>query len=189
MGEVSYVRANRLGGSRWLGKEKDPNNFMNQLQFGKIHLLWVGSGHMVDNLIHQIDECCWIMDAWPVSVVGMGGREPQSTDLGQNLDIYSMEYTYPDGRKAFCGFRRSSKTRTEFATFIHGAKCAAQFSGRVHAATVHMFKDQRIANSNISWTPQQQHLMDPGERQKESVGLRVGRADRKHPKRPAAQRA
>ncbi|MHC4147350.1 MAG: Gfo/Idh/MocA family protein, partial [Planctomycetota bacterium] len=34
MGEVSYVRANRLGGSRWLGKEKDPNNFMNQLQFG-----------------------------------------------------------------------------------------------------------------------------------------------------------
>ena len=153
MGEVSYVRANRLGGSRWLGKVEEPNNFMNQLQFGKIHLLWVGSGHMVDNLIHQIDECCWIMDAWPVSVVGMGGREPHSTDLGQNLDIYSMEYTYPDGRKAFCGFRRSSKTRSEFATFIHGSKCAAQFSGRTHRATVHMFKDQRINKDNISWTP------------------------------------
>ncbi len=153
MGEIPLIRANRLGGSRWLGRVNDPNDFMNQLKFGKIHLFWVGSGHMVDNLIHQIDECCWIKDALPVSVVGMGGREPHSTDLGQNLDIYSMEYTYPDGTKAFCGFRRSSNTRREFATFIHGTKCAAQFSGRTHRATVHMFKDQRINKENISWTP------------------------------------
>jgi len=153
MGEIPLIRANRLGGSRWLGRVDEPNDFMNQLKFGKIHLFWVGSGHMVDNLIHQIDECCWIKDAWPVSAVGMGGREPHSTDLGQNLDIYSMEYTYPDGTKAFCGFRRSSKTRSEFATFIHGTKCAAQFSGRTHRATVHMFKDQRINKENISWTP------------------------------------
>ena len=153
MGEIPLIRANRMAGSRWLTPQRDPNNFMNQLQFGKIHLFWVGSGHMVDNLIHQIDECCWIKDAWPISAVGMGGREPHSEDHGQNLDVYAMEYTYPDGTKAFCGFRRASKTRSEFATFIHGTKCAAQFSGRTHAPTVHMFKDQRIEKSNIAWTP------------------------------------
>jgi len=154
MGDIPLIRANRLGGSGWLKSQgEDSNDLMNQLQFGKIHLLWVGSGHMVDNLIHQIDECCWIKDAWPVSAVGMGGREPHSTDHGQNLDLYSMEYTYPDGTKAFCGFRRANKTRSEFATFIHGTKCAAQFSGRTHAATVHMFRDQRIEKDNISWTP------------------------------------
>ena len=51
------------------------NSLMEQLKFGKINLLWVGSGHMVDNLIHQIDECCWLMDDWPISCHGMGGRE------------------------------------------------------------------------------------------------------------------
>jgi len=154
MGEIPLIRADRLGGSRWLESQGgDSNGLLNQLQFGKIHLLWVGSGHMVDNLIHQIDECCWIKDAWPVSAVGMGGREPHSTDHGQNLDVYAMEFTYPDGTKAFCGFRRANKTRTEFATFIHGTKCAAQFSGRTHAATVHLFRDQRIEKDNISWTP------------------------------------
>jgi predicted dehydrogenase len=154
MGEIPLIRANRLGGSGWLRSQGDNSNvLMSQLQFGRIHLFWIGSGHMVDNLIHQIDECCWIKDAWPVSVVGMGGREPHSTDHGQNLDVYSMEYTYPDGTKAFCGFRRANNTLTEFATFIHGTKCAAQFSGRTHAATVHMFKDQRIEKDNISWTP------------------------------------
>jgi len=154
MGDIPLIRANRLGGSRWLKNQGiESNSMMNQLQFGRIHLLWIGSGHMVDNLIHQIDECCWIKDAWPVSAVGMGGREPHSTDHGQNLDVYSMEYTYPDGTKAFCGFRRANNTRSDFATFIHGTKCAAQFSGRTHAATVHMFRDQRIEKSNISWTP------------------------------------
>jgi hypothetical protein len=123
------------------------------LQFGRIHLHWIGSGHMVDNLIHQIDECCWIKDAWPVECHGMGGRAADSQDCGQNIDTYSMEYTFADGTKAFCGFRRMRKTRSDFATYIHGTKCAAQFSGNVHAATVHLFKDQRIARSNIAWTP------------------------------------
>jgi len=154
MGDIPLIRANRLGGAKNLTNQgAESNKLMSQLQFGRIHLLWIGSGHMVDNLIHQIDECCWIKDAWPVSVNGMGGRVPLSEDLGQNIDIYSMEYTFADGTKAFCGFRRSNNARSEFATFIHGTKCAAQFSGRVHKATVHMFKDQRIETDNIAWTP------------------------------------
>ncbi len=154
MGDIQLIRANRLGGAGWLGDQgPKANDFMSQLEFGRIHLYWVGSGHFVDYLIHQIDECCWIKDAWPVSAEGMGGRVPGSTDHGQNIDVYSIEYTFADGTKAFCGFRRINKTRSDFATYIHGTKCAAQFSGNIHAATVHRFKDQRIDKDNIAWTP------------------------------------
>jgi predicted dehydrogenase len=154
LGELSYVRANRLTSRRWMGDMGEKaNDLIEQLQFGKISLLWVGSGHMVDNLIHQIDECCWLMDDWPVSCHAMGGREVGSTDRSQNVDIYSMEYTFPDGRKAFCGFRRALRGHQEFATFVHGSERAAQFSGNVHAATVHMFKDHRISKDNIVWSP------------------------------------
>lgn len=155
MGDITLIRANRFGGTRWLGDQgENANDLMSQLRFGKIHLLWVGSGHMVDNLIHQIDECCWIKDGWPVSVHGLGGRIPRSKDHGQNIDVYQMEYTFADGTKAFCGFRRMSHTKGEFATFVHGTKRAGQFSGRTHAAVVHMFEDQRIAKENIVWTPE-----------------------------------
>ncbi len=154
LGDIQLIRANRLGGVNWLVNQRDrATDLINQLKFGKIHLFWVGSGHMVDYLIHQIDECCWIKDGWPISVVGLGGRVPNSTDAGQNLDAYAMEYTFADGTKAFCGFRRMKETRGEFATYVHGTKCAAQFSGKTHAATVHMFKDQQIRKDNISWTP------------------------------------
>jgi predicted dehydrogenase len=154
MGEISYIRANRLTGRRWMDDMgEQSNDLIEQLKFGKIHLLWVGSGHMVDNLIHQIDECCWLMDSWPVSCHGVGGREVGSDDHGQNIDTYSMEFTFPDGKKAFCGFRRTHKGHREFATFVHCTKRAGQFSGNVHKATVHMFKDQRIDNDNIAWSP------------------------------------
>lgn len=154
MGDITLIRANRLAGGRVLSNQGAAGNkLMNQLQFGKVALLWVGSGHMIDNLIHQIDECCWIKDSWPVSAVGMGGRVPNDADLSQNLGAYSMEYTYADGTKAFCGFRRISHCRSEFATFIHGTKTAAQFSGKVHKATVRQYKDQRIGDDHITWTP------------------------------------
>ncbi len=154
LGDITLIRDNRLEGGWWLNNQgKASNDLMSQLDFGRIHLYWVGSGHFVDYLIHQIDECCWIKDSWPVEAVGFGGRVPASTDCGQNLDVYSIEYTFADGAKAFCGFRRISQTRTDFATYLHATKCAAQFSGPVHAAVVHTYKDQRIAKDNIAWTP------------------------------------
>ncbi|MBB3209819.1 putative dehydrogenase [Rhodopirellula rubra] len=154
IGDISYICANRLGGRRWLGDQRDKSNVLTeQLRFGKTGLLWIGSGHMVDFLIHQIDECCWLMNDWPVSCHGMGGREVGSTDRGQNMDTYSMEFTFANGKKAFCGFRRAQGGFNEFATFVHGTKKAAQFSGKVHKATVHVYKDQVISDNNIEWSP------------------------------------
>ncbi len=154
MGDLSYICANRLTNRRWMRSQGDKsNNLLDQLQFGKAQLFWVGSGHMIDNLIHQIDECCWLMDSWPVACHGMGGREVGSDDHGQNNDIYSMEYTFANGKKAFCGFRRALDGQREFATYVHCDKKAGQFSGNVHKATVHMYKDQRIDKDNIEWTP------------------------------------
>lgn len=155
MGEISYIRANRLGGRYCMANQgAKSNNLMDQLKFGRVQLYWVGSGHFVDYLIHQIDECCWLMDSWPVECRGMGGREVGSVDHGQNSDTYSLEFTFANGKKAFCGFRRSLDGLQDFATYVHGTKKAAQFSGNVHKATVHMFKDQHIAKNNIEWTPE-----------------------------------
>ena len=137
---------------------------------------------MVDNLIHQIDECCWLMDDWPVSCHGMGGREVGSDDHGQNIDTYSMEFTFPNGKKAFCGFRRALEgpQRVRHVRPLRSKK-AGQFSGNVHKATVHMFKDQRIAKDNIAWSPDA--------RRRQPVGLRVDRLHRQHPQRQAPQRS
>ena len=42
------------------------------------------------------------------------------------------------------------KCYTEFATFVHGTKCAAQFSGNIHAGTCHIYKDQRCTPVKVT---------------------------------------
>jgi predicted dehydrogenase len=101
--------------------------------------------------IHQIDELCWLKDAYPVSAHGVGGRVANSTDCSQNLDSFSAEWTFADGAKAYDVVRYIPNCYNEFATFVHGTKCAAQFSGNIHAGTVQIYKDHRIAPDNIAW--------------------------------------
>jgi hypothetical protein len=47
--------------------------------------------------------------------------------------------------------RNLPNCHNEFATYIHGSKCAAQFSGKIHAATTRLYKDQRFAQDNVTW--------------------------------------
>jgi predicted dehydrogenase len=153
LGQVQLIRAYRM----------DPGARMGPFQGGESELLWqvrrpyfflwTSSAWFIEMMIHQVDECCWIKDAWPISAEGLGGREPNSTDCSQNLHTYAIEYTFPDGTKAMVNSRSQQNCHNEFATFVHGTRCAAQFSGNVHAPTVHIYKDQREAKDNMAWRP------------------------------------
>jgi predicted dehydrogenase len=113
--------------------------------------MWSSGGVFIELMIHQIDECFWIKDSWPVSAHGVGGRFAGSTDCSQNLDSYSIEYTFADGTKALVTGRYIPNCYTDFATFVQGTKCAAKFSGNIHAPTSWLYKDQRTEQSNIAW--------------------------------------
>jgi predicted dehydrogenase len=116
-----------------------------------VHFFWVSGGLFAEMNIHQIDEICWIKDSYPVSAHGIGGRIVNSGDRGQGLDSFTIEWTFADGTKALDIVRWVSNCYTEFATYIHGTKCAAQFSGASHLGTVHTYKDQRCSADNIAW--------------------------------------
>ena len=151
MGQIQLLRAYRTQNFGTLGrKPQGENEIYWQLRTG-YHLYWVSAGLWSEADIHQIDEMVWIKDAMPVSAHGVGGRAPNSTDCGQNLDNCSAEWTFADGTKAYYVMRNASNCHNEFATYIHGAKCGAQFSGNIHAATTRLFKDQRFAADNVVW--------------------------------------
>jgi hypothetical protein len=81
----------------------------------------------------------------------VGGRFAGSTDCSQNLDTYSIEYTFADGTKALVSGRYIPNCYNDFATFVHGTKCAAKFSGNIHAPTSWLYKDQHCDQANIAW--------------------------------------
>jgi len=153
MGEILLVRAYRMGGGYRLGTRPAVESELLWQVSHAGHFFWVSSGILSELMIHQIDECCWIKDGWPVSAHGLGGRAPNNNDAGQNFDTYAIEYTFADGTKAMVDGRYIPHTQDDFVTYIHGTKCAAQFSGNIHAPTTHIYKDQHTTNGNIAWRP------------------------------------
>jgi predicted dehydrogenase len=178
MGDIQLIRAYRMDpGARMEPFKRDQNELLWQIR-RPYFFMWVSSGWFIEMMIHQVDECCWIKDGWPISVHGLGGREPGSADCSQNLHIYAIEYTFADGSKALVDSRAMPNCYNDFATFVHGTKCAAQFSGNVHAPTVQIYKDQRIAKENIVWQPEKEKL-SPYQREWD-VLLTAIRKDRPH---------
>ncbi|MEQ1850592.1 MAG: Gfo/Idh/MocA family oxidoreductase [Chthoniobacteraceae bacterium] len=151
LGDIQLIRAYRMGPSGPLGPRPAATGELEWQLRNFTKFLWVSGGLFAEMDIHQIDELCWIKDAWPVSAHGIGGRVANSTDRSQNLDSFSIEWTFADGTKAYDVVRYIPKCFSEFATYIHGTKKAAQFSGNIHAGTVHTYKDQRCEKGNIEW--------------------------------------
>ena len=158
IGNIQLIRAYRMDPGTRLGPFKhDQNELLWQIR-RPYFFLWVSSAWFIEMMIHQVDECCWLKDGWPVSAQGLGGREPNSVDCSQNVHTYAIEYTFADGTKAMVNSRSMTNCHNEFATFVHGTKCAAQFSGNVHQPTVQIYKDQRTAKSNIAWRPEKEKV-------------------------------
>jgi predicted dehydrogenase len=155
LGEVLNIRAYRMdSGYSMAPFDRKQNELLWQLSPGHPYqFMWSSGGIFIELMIHQMDECFWIKDSWPVAAHGVGGRFAGSTDSSQNLDSYSVEFTFGDGSKAMITGRYIPKTHSEFATYIHGTKCAAKFSGDTHAPDCWIYKDQHIDRSNVAWRP------------------------------------
>ncbi len=158
LGDITLIRAYRMDPGARMGPFKGGESELLWQIRRPYFFLWTSSAWFIEMMIHQVDECCWIKDAWPVAAEGLGGREPGSTDCSQNLHTYAIEYTFPDGTKALVNSRNQPNCHNEFATWVHGTRCAAQFSGNVHAPTVHIYRDQRCAKDNITWRPENEKM-------------------------------
>ena len=157
LGDVHLIRVYRMQPVGPLGPRPAAENELFWQIKNFTSFLWVSGGLFAEMNIHQIDEICWIKDAYPLTAHAVGGRAPNSTDCSQNLDSLTIEWTFADGTKALDVVRWLPKCHEEFATYIHGTKCAAQFSGPHHLGIVHTYKDQRCAPNNIAWrAPQEQ---------------------------------
>ncbi len=121
---------------------------MNELLFQvkNFHgFLWASGGCYSDFLIHSIDECCWMKDAWPVEAKASGGRQFRGDEIDQNFDHYAVEYTFGDGTKMLLEGRTIAGCSKEFASYAHGTKGSAVISTSSHTpAKCRIYKGQNV---------------------------------------------
>lgn len=156
MGDILLLRAYRMHGP--VGtcfSSPRPENGETELQWQirRFHsFLWASGGCFSDFLIHNIDECCWMKNAFPVQAQASGGRHYRGDNVDQNFDSYSVEYTFADGTKLMLEGRNIAGCHDEFASYAHGSKGSAIISTAGHTpAHCRIFKAQNMVNDEIVW--------------------------------------
>jgi predicted dehydrogenase len=155
IGDVVLLRAYRqtgpVGSALVEPKPDDISELMYQIK--KFHgFLWASGGCYSDFLIHNIDESCWMKDAWPVKAKASGGRHYRENYIDQNFDTYSVEYTFDDGAKMFLEGRNIPGCNQEFASYVHGTKGCAVISTNSHTpAKCRIYKGQDFSRKDIVW--------------------------------------
>lgn len=155
IGDLLLMRAYRITGptgSAFCGPKPDGISEL-MYQIKNFHgFLWASGGGFSDFLIHNIDECCWMKDAWPVEAKGFGGRHFRGDNVDQNFDSYTVEYTFADGTKLMLEGRGMPGCHNEFASYAHGSKGSAVISTSGHSpAKCRTFKGQNMDKDNQLW--------------------------------------
>jgi predicted dehydrogenase len=155
IGDLLLLRAYRQHGPvATCFSNPKPDNISELLyQIQRFHsFLWASGGSFSDFLIHHIDECCWMKDAWPVKAQASGGRHYRGNAIDQNFDTYSVEYTFPDGAKLHLEGRTMDGCHQEFASYAQGTRGSAVISERGHSpAHCRLYKNQNFTNKDLIW--------------------------------------
>src|SRR5262249_47293884 len=110
--------------------------------------------------IHNIDECCWMKDAWPVKAQAIGGRHYREArvngkkvpSLDQNFDTYSVEYFFKDGTQMRLEGRCIDGCVQKHASLAFGTKGSAVISEAGHfPSRARTHKGYDFDNKSIMW--------------------------------------
>jgi predicted dehydrogenase len=160
LGEIILMRGYRMHGpAGYFQSTPKPADISDlDYQVRRFHsFLWASGGAFSDFYIHIIDHLCWMKDAWPVKAQAVGGRHyRQSADgtpfVDQNLDSYSVEYTFQDGSKFFFDGRCMEGTAGIYSSYVQGAKGMA-IASRANdcGGPSAIYKGQNATTGNLLW--------------------------------------
>jgi myo-inositol 2-dehydrogenase / D-chiro-inositol 1-dehydrogenase len=94
------------------------------------HFVWLSGDHLVEQHVHGIDACNWIMRGVPVQATGIGGRQVRAEPgIGEIFDHHCVQYLYPDGSYSISECRQQPGTWSNFGHHAHGTKGTVSFEG------------------------------------------------------------
>ena len=155
IGDLLLMRAYRMhapvGSFASPPKPADKTDLMYQIE--RFHsFMWASGGCFSDFYIHNIDECCWMKDAWPIKAQASGGRHYRGDSVDQNFDSYSVEYTFADGARLFLEGRCMTGTLVDHSSLAHGTKGLAIISERGHAPSrASIYRSQNKSSAELYW--------------------------------------
>ncbi len=130
IGDIILTRAYWNSGGVWVRPRQENQTELEYQMRNWYYFNWLCGDHIDEQHIHNIDVINWLMDGFPVTAQGQGGREVRNgDDHGQIFDHHFVEFTYENGTKFFSQCRHIRKCYNSVSEHAHGTKGYADISG------------------------------------------------------------
>ncbi len=99
IGDVLALRAYWCGELPWVRERQEGWSDMEYRVRNWINYCWTSGDNIVEQHVHNLDVCNWVMNDHPVSVMASGGRnwKPALEKYGDLYDHFSCDYEYGNG--------------------------------------------------------------------------------------------
>ena len=123
IGEVLCLRAYWNQGAIWHRGDHGETEMERQIS-NWYHYSWLCGDHIVEQHLHNLDVCNWIMQGHPVRAYGQGGRQALGSKSGHIYDHFAVEYEYANGVRMFSQCRQIDGTDGNVSEAVVGTKGA-----------------------------------------------------------------
>jgi predicted dehydrogenase len=134
IGDVVALRAYWNGSGIWFHKRQPGMSDVAYQLMNWYHFLWICGDHIVEQHVHNLDVCNWIMKGHPIRCDGAGGRTPGNPsrpagppeEVGHIYDNFSIDYEYPGGVHMYSSCRHLPQTQPNVSEAAVGTKGVCQ---------------------------------------------------------------
>lgn len=146
IGDIHTLMANDYRGTIWVKPRQTDWTDMHWQMRNWYYFTWLSGDFNVEQHVHYLDVCAWIMNGYPTKAIGMGGRQVRTDAMYGNIyDHHSVTYEYENGTRIFSNTRQQAGCRNDSAAYARGSAGSAHVSERRLAITTEStweFKDK-----------------------------------------------
>lgn len=123
IGDVTSAQAWWNNDGVWVRPRQAGQTEMEYQMRNWYYFVWLCGDHINEQHIHNIDVINWVMDDYPVTAQGMGGREVRKgKEYGQIFDHHYVEFHYGNGVIFNSQCRHIKGTASKVDEYIAGTK-------------------------------------------------------------------
>lgn len=129
IGDIHTMIANDYRGGIWVKPRKDDWSDMYWQMKNWYYFTWLSGDFNVEQHVHYLDVCAWVMGGYPSKAVGMGGRQVRTDPMYGNIyDHHSVTYEYDNGARLISNCRQQRGCWNEMGSYAFGSKGRANVS-------------------------------------------------------------
>ncbi|MEX0701675.1 MAG: Gfo/Idh/MocA family oxidoreductase [Planctomycetales bacterium] len=124
IGQIRLLQANDYRTGRWMKPRQEGWTDMYYQMRNWYNYTWVGGDFNVEQHVHFLDVCAWLMgDKYPTVAYGLGGRQVQvGPGSGNIYDHFAVVHEYDDGTRLVSNCRQIPRCFNTISADVLGSK-------------------------------------------------------------------